>query len=91
MEFSPGLQLPSAFTSREQELRAYSCLDGIKRQSPYEVSFQGARYRPAGVRLWLGDHPYAKELASLGLPKRALISASVANVEMSFDDAQVVH
>ena len=38
----------------------------------------------------LGEHPYAKELASLGLPKRALVSSSAANVEMSFGDAQEV-
>ena len=34
--------------------------------------------------------PYAKELASLGLPKRALVSSSAANVEMSFGDAQEI-
>jgi hypothetical protein len=48
------------------------------------------RYRPSGVRLWLGDHPYAKELAWLGLPKRALVSSSAENVEMSFGDAREV-
>jgi hypothetical protein len=90
MEFSPGLQLPSALTSREQELRAYSCLDGPTRESPYQVSFHGARYRPGGARVRLGEHPYSKELASLGFPKRALVSSSAANVAMSFDDAQEV-
>jgi len=54
------------------------------------VSMVGARYRPGGVRLWLGEHPYAKELASLGLPKRALLSASVDNVEMTFGDAKEI-
>ena len=48
------------------------------------------RYRPGGVRLWLGDHPYAKELASLGLPKRAMVSSSFDNVEMTFGDAQEI-
>jgi hypothetical protein len=38
----------------------------------------------------LGEHPYAKELASLGLPKRALLSASVDNVEMTFGDAKEI-
>jgi hypothetical protein len=90
MEFIPGLQLPSALTSREQELRAYSCLDGPTRESPYQVSFHGARYRPGGARVRLGEHPYAKELASLGFPKRALVSGSAANVEMSFGDAQEI-
>jgi hypothetical protein len=90
MEFSPGLRVPSALTSREQELRAYSCLDGLTRESPYEVAFHGARYRPGGARVRLGEHPYAKELASLGFPKRALVSGSAANVEMSFGDAQEI-
>jgi hypothetical protein len=38
----------------------------------------------------LGDHPYARELASLGLPKRALVSGSAGNVEMTFADAREV-
>jgi hypothetical protein len=90
MEFSPGLAVPSAITPGVQELRAYSCLDGLTRESAYEVSFQGVRYRPGGVRIRLGEHLYAKELASLGFPKRALVSSSAANVTMSFGDAQEV-
>ena len=77
-------------TYRKQVLRSYSHRDGQTLETPFEMSMVGVPYRPGGVRLWLGDHPYAKELASLGLPKRALISASVANVEMSFGDAQEV-
>jgi hypothetical protein len=90
MEFRRGLPIPSALTHRQQALRSYSHRDGQTLKTPFEMSMVGARYRPGGVRLWLGDHPYAKELASLGLPKRALISASVENVEMSFGDAQEV-
>ena len=45
-----------------------------------DVAIGGVRYRLGGVRLRLGDHPYAKELASLGLPKRAMMSGSVDNV-----------
>jgi Acetoacetate decarboxylase (ADC) len=90
MEFSPGLAVPSALTPRSQELRAYSCLDGLTRESPYEVSFEGVRYRLGGARVRLGEHPYARELASLGFPKRALVSSSAGNVEMSFGDAEEV-
>jgi hypothetical protein len=50
----------------------------------------GVRFRPGGATLQLGDHPYAKELASLGLPKRAMVSGSVANVEMTFGDAHIL-
>jgi hypothetical protein len=90
MEFRRGLAVPSAVTYRKQVLRSYSHRDGQTLETPFEMSMAGARYRPGGVRLWLGDHPYAKELAALGLPKRALISASVENVQMSFGDAQAV-
>lgn len=87
MEFRRGLRVPS----RAQEMCAYSCRDGLTRESPYEVSFQGVRFRSGGARLWLGNHPYAKELASLGLPRRALVSSSARNVEMTFGDARAVN
>jgi hypothetical protein len=89
MEFSPGLKVP-AVSSRTQELSSYSCLDGILRESQFEMTPLGSRFRPGGARVWLGDHPYAKELASLGLPKRALVSNSSENVAMTFGDAQEV-
>jgi hypothetical protein len=90
MEFRPGLPIPSAFTSRTQENATYSYRDGVLRETIGEFLPTGVRYRPGGVRLRLGDHPYAKELAALGLPKRALMSGSAENVEMSFGDAQEV-
>src|SRR4030081_2713459 len=72
MEFRPGLPVPSAVTSPKQVHRTYSHRDGVTRETPGEMSLTGVRYGLGGARLWLGDHPYAKELASLGLPKRAL-------------------
>jgi hypothetical protein len=87
LEFRGGLPAPAGLMTRDQVLRTYSHRDGTTREIPYEMRMTGLRVRPGGVRLWLGDHPYAKELASLGLPKRALASASVANVEMTFGDA----
>ncbi|MGB2811350.1 MAG: acetoacetate decarboxylase, partial [Mycobacterium sp.] len=36
------------------------------------------------------DHPYAKELASLGLPKRPMMSGSVGNVDMTFGDPNIL-
>ena len=90
MEFRPGLRIPSTFTSRTQENATYSYRDGVLRETIGEFLPTGVRYRPGGVRLRLGDHPYAKELAALGLPKRALISGSVDNVAMSFGDAKTL-
>ena len=48
------------------------------------------RFRPGGARLRLGEHPYAKELAALGLPKRPMVSGAVGNVEMTFGDPVVL-
>jgi len=90
MEFRPGLSVPSRFASGKQVHSTYSYRDGILRETPGEISLTGLRYRPGGVRLRLGDHPYAKELASLGLPKRALVSSSAANVDMTFGDARTI-
>jgi hypothetical protein len=50
----------------------------------------GMRGRLGGAILRLGDHPYAQELASLGLPKRAMVSGAVGHVAMTFGDAQVL-
>ena len=89
MEFRRGLPIPS-LRPREQLLRTYSCGDGVTREIPWEMKNSFVRFRPAGVRLRLGEHPYAKELATLGLPKRAMVSGSVGNVEMTFGDAHRV-
>jgi len=88
MEFRPGL--PFRLTPRRQEQRTYSHRDGVTRETSFEHMLDGVRTRFGGVRLRLGDHPYSKELASLGLPKRAVLSSSVHNVEMSFGDAQEI-
>jgi hypothetical protein len=90
MEFSRGLPVPSGLTSRGQVLQTYSHTEGVTREIPWEMRIYGMRGRVGGAKLWLGDHPYAAELASLGLPKRALVSQSAANVEMTFGDAHVL-
>lgn len=89
IEFSRGLPVPTV-RSRPQGLKAYSYAHGTVREVPWEMRTSGLHGRPGGARLELGDHPYAKELASLGLPKRAMVSGSVANVEMTFGDAHEI-
>ncbi|OBH95431.1 acetoacetate decarboxylase family protein [Mycobacterium scrofulaceum] len=88
MEFRRGL--PFRLTPRQQSQRTYSHRDGITRETAFEHTLDGVRTRFGGVSIRLGDHPYAKELASLGLPKRALVSSSVDHVQMSFGDAQEI-
>ncbi|OMC40435.1 acetoacetate decarboxylase family protein [Mycobacterium sp. IS-1264] len=88
MEFGRGL--PFSLTPRQQEQRTYSHRDGVTRETAFEHTLDGVRTRFGGVRVRLGDHPYAKELATLGLPKRAMLSSSVEDVQMTFGDAQEI-
>jgi len=88
MEFRPGL--PIRLTPRQQVQRSYSHRDGVTRETSFEHTLDGVRTRLGGVRVRLGDHPYAKELASLGLPKRAMLSSSADRVQMTFGDAQEI-
>lgn len=88
MDFSPGLKVPAAITSKPQAHPTYSYRDGVVRQTIGEMKLSDVRYRLGGARVRLGEHPYAKDLASLGFPKRAMVSSSAGNVEMSFADAQ---
>jgi hypothetical protein len=90
IDFSPGLPVPSVFTARTQALKTYTHAEGSTRDVPLEMNTTGVRGRIGGATLRLGDHPYAKDLASLGLPKRALVSGSVSNVEMTFGDAHPI-
>ncbi|MBB5167935.1 hypothetical protein HNP02_007944 [Mycobacterium sp. AZCC_0083] len=90
MEFLPGLRVPSSFTSKPQVHPTYSHLDGVTRETAGEMRLSGVRYRPGGVRVRLGEHAYGKELASLGFPKRAMLSSSADNVEMTFGDAKEI-
>lgn len=90
MDFRAGLPVPAPLTSKPQVHTTYSHLDGVTRETAGEMVLTGVRYRPGGVTVRLGDHPYAAELAALGLPKRAFVSSSAANVDMTFADARVV-
>jgi Acetoacetate decarboxylase (ADC) len=90
VDFRPGLPVPSAFTSKPQVRPTYSHLDGVTRETAGEMRSSGVRYRLGGARVRLGEHPYGKELASLGFPKRALFSGSADNVEMIFGDPKEI-
>ncbi|OBJ25952.1 acetoacetate decarboxylase [Mycobacterium colombiense] len=87
IDFARGVPVPSMFTSRPQVLKTYTFADGTTREVPWEMRVRGLRGQLGGAKLRLGDHAYAEELASLGLPKRAMVSGSVGHVEMTFGDA----
>lgn len=89
MDFRSGLPVPS-LRSRPRVLKTYTFAEGATREVPWEMRVSRVHLRPGGAHLRLGDHPYAAELASLGLPKRPMTSGSIGNVEMTFGDAHVV-
>jgi hypothetical protein len=83
-----GLRLPAP--GSRLALTAYSHLDGVTRHTSWAMDPQGIRSRLGGAALRLGDHPIGRELAALGLPRRAMFSTTIANLRMRFDDAAAI-
>lgn len=75
-----GVTMPA----RGSSVDAYSCADGVLRRTAWSMEPSGVRGRPGGAELTLGDHPIAKELRSLGLPRRATFSSTIDHVRMHF-------
>lgn len=84
----PGL--PLAAPGSNLALTAYSHLDGVTRATSWEMEPSGVRSRPGGADLRLGEHPIGRELAALGLPRRAMFSTGIGNLAMRFGDAERV-
>jgi hypothetical protein len=75
-----GVTMPA----RGSSVDAYSYADGVLRRTAWSMQPTGVRGRPGGAELILGDHPIAKELRSLGLPRRAAFSSTIDHVRMQF-------
>ena len=76
----PGVPIPT----RGSGVDAYSHADGVLRRTAWSMQARGTRARPGGARLALGDLPIAKELRALGLPRRAVFSATIDHLRMQF-------
>ncbi|MBD0323815.1 MAG: acetoacetate decarboxylase family protein [Aldersonia sp.] len=83
-----GVRIPGQ--GARMSLDAYSHTDGTTRHVPWKMHPQNMRSRPGGATLRLGGHPWAAELAGLGLSKRALFSSVIPTLGMTFEDATVV-
>jgi hypothetical protein len=68
----------------------YTLLDGVLRMTPWESRPHGTRARPGGVALELGEGQIADDLRSIGLPKRALLAITVAQMRARFGSSQVI-
>ncbi len=78
----PGVPVLGAPTTMD----AYSHLDGVTRRTRWTMRPHGVRARPGGALIRLGNHPIAKELSELGLPKRALMTTTATHLTMSFNN-----
>jgi hypothetical protein len=86
LRIRPGWHLPAP--ASRVALTAYTHLDGVTRHTSWEMNPEGVRSRPGGAELRLGEHPIGRELAGLGLPRRAMFSTTISNLAMSFGDAE---
>lgn len=85
-----GVRNGGRFALPEQTPPSYSFHEGTLCRTEWVQTGEGRAARPGGAELTLGTHPIAKELESLGLPKRALMSSSTEQMQAVFQDAEVV-
>ena len=90
VEMAIGRGVPVPMPSRPQSLLTYTNLDGTTRETAAEQLSSGFHARIGGASIKLGDHPIARELASLGLPKKAFACMSIANADMTFGDCREI-
>jgi len=91
LTFSVRRSFGVPFPSRELPLQAYSFADGVVRRTPWLTRSSGVRGRPGGAVVVLGDgHPMADELRSIGLPRRAVMASTVARMQATFGEAEVI-
>lgn len=90
-DLTVGRGIPVPDSTNDTVLQAYSQLDGVTRQTSWRLkSTTGTRSRLGGGTLKLGSHQIAKDLRRLKLSRHALMTTSVADLSMIFDDATVV-
>jgi hypothetical protein len=77
---------PLPLPSRPAKLSAYAAADGGLRRTPFWTHAQHVRGGPLGATLELGtDHHMARDLRSLGLPKRAVATTIVGTMQSRFE------
>lgn len=84
----PGFPVPAGGSSAP--MTAYTHRDGVTQHIPAQLAVRGTRIRPGGALIRLGNHPIAKELSELGLPKRALMTTTSTHATMTFGAAEPI-
>ncbi|WP_336207735.1 acetoacetate decarboxylase family protein [Nonomuraea sp. LPB2021202275-12-8] len=86
MLVKPGIPLPGP--GPQVGFDAFTHRDGVTRRVPVTLRARGVHVRPSGALIRLGNHPIAKELSELGLPKRPLLASTVAHAALSLREAE---
>ena len=71
-------------TMPERDQVSYALRDGALYRTRARMRGTGMGVRMGGAKLELGDHPIADELRTLGLPKGALASSTIAHMSATF-------
>ncbi|MFI7616363.1 acetoacetate decarboxylase family protein [Nonomuraea terrae] len=85
MLVKPGVPVPGGAVVAP--FAAYTHREGVTRRVPWSVRVRGARLRAGGALIRLGNHPIAKELSELGLPRRATFTTTVSHAQLTFGEA----
>ncbi|GII61362.1 acetoacetate decarboxylase [Sphaerisporangium krabiense] len=80
----PGMPLPAP----SADLTAYTHLDDTTRRIRCTARPRTVHARPGGALIRLGNHPIAKELSELGLPKHALLTATITHTTVTIPEAE---
>lgn len=72
----------------ESEMVTYTTIDGAPHKTVFSSGAEGFGFSFSGTELTLGDHPYADQLRSLGLPKRPLMSTWMEQMHGRFENAE---
>ena len=72
----------------ENELKTYTFIEGVAHSTRFRSGAEGFGVRLGGADLRLGSGPVADELRSLGLPRRALMTAWMEKMHAVFGPAE---
>jgi hypothetical protein len=75
--------------SPDVAIQTYTYKDGVPHTTPFTQGGTGSQmtFGPDGVSIELGDHPIAKELAAMGLPKPASMAQWTEEMHGTFGPA----
>ncbi len=72
----------------ESQMSTYSYIQGVPHKTRFTQRSEGVGLKLGGAELALGPHPIADELRSLGLPKRAIMTAWMEKMQGRFSAAE---